>query len=50
MNNTCVVCKRVIQVMCRKGTGLCGELCEKKQKQIIKDNTEAFQKELLPIG
>lgn len=29
MNNTCKVCNLTIQLMCRKNTGICSELCEK---------------------
>lgn len=30
MKNICEICNHNIQIMCRKGTGICGELCEKE--------------------
>lgn len=47
MNGICVVCKSPIVVMCRKGTGLCGENCQKKYEQINTDNAAEFSRQLL---
>lgn len=36
MNNICKVCDQTIQIMCRKGTGICSELCEKGAEKLLK--------------
>lgn len=33
MNNICRVCTTEIKQMCRKNTGICGEICEKAEKK-----------------
>lgn len=33
MRNICENCKQTIQVMCRKGTGICGENCAKENDE-----------------
>lgn len=44
-SNVCRVCTNQIEVMCRKGTGLCGEICEKREKKIQANNLETYTAE-----
>lgn len=45
MNNQCAVCNAQIKQMCRKNTGICGEICEKKWKTLREENVKAFEEE-----
>lgn len=45
MNNICAICNQTIQIMCRKGTGICSELCEKGADKIREDNVQVFKEE-----
>lgn len=33
MSNQCLVCLEEIKVMIRRGTGICGDICEKASKK-----------------
>lgn len=44
-NNVCRVCTTQIMQMCRKNTGLCGELCEKLEKKTQTVNLKTYEEE-----